>query len=151
MTDQRDNLDPVEALWRDYTDAERAGVFARTSLSATELRTKSEGFAQDQPALPAWVLHLRRRWVPIAAMLALAVTAWTVLFTLELGRLREDRTGPGAIAPTDRLAFADTVACLSGPGGTIDDRCRAVDLDTDHQVTLADFGVLQRTLRHRTN
>jgi len=138
MTERPDKLDSVELLLGELRDAKHAGLFERTSVS---LGAANAASAHNQPGLPAWVLHLRRRWVPIAAALGLAVTAWSFLFSRELNRLRQERIVGSAAplapdaTPGDQFAFG----CLSGPGGTIDDGCRSFDLDTDGKVTLADF------------
>ena len=149
-SDQKDPVDLVESLWRELEQADRAGVFSATeaprALSDRAGRSSAPQVAVH--ANPAWMGPLRRRWVGIAAMLGLVVSVWAFLFARELDRLREGRTPGGGLVTRSgewgEHRFA--LGCLSGPGGSIDDRCRDFDLDTDGQITLADFGAHQRAM-----
>jgi len=153
MSDQRNQLDPVEALWRELNAAEHGGVFARTPVSLETVDTLPDPQRVGDPLLPAWVVYLRRRWVPVAAMLALVVSVWGFLLARELNHIREDRAATAAslTRPGDKLGDRFALRCLSGPGGSIDEGCRSFDLDTDGQVTLADYGALQRAPRPHRN
>ncbi len=153
MQDQRQQLDPVESLWRALDEAERGGVFGRTPVSLETAGSVADSPGATEPTLPVWVLHLRRHWVRIAAMLALVVSVWGFLLVRELNHIRKDRAPAIASVtqPGDTLGDRFALRCLSGPGGSIVEGCRSFDLDTDGQVTLADYGALQRAPRpHRT-
>lgn len=145
MSNQRNQIDPVEALWREFHEADRAGVFARTPVSIDAARSSTAPTEAIAPALPAWVLQVRRRWVPIAALLAVVVSVWGFLLSRELNHIQDGRSPSVATLAQagDDIGHRFALRCLNGPGGSIDEGCRSFDLDTDGQITLADYGAHQ--------
>lgn len=138
MADNQRNSDPVEAALAELETAKRARMFQRTQVDTgdvvrTEIGSPATGFRR-----------LGIRLVPIAAVLLLALTVWTWMFSQQiqdvrrrkaavLARLNESKSSP--------KSFSD---CISGPSATdMADSCLAHDRNGDGRIDLRDFGALQ--------
>jgi hypothetical protein len=136
VTDHHEPLDSIEASLTELVDAQRAGVFGRTRLPEREAW-------KDVPATVLFPLRTVRR-LAIAAMIALAVGVWSVMFHKDLSSLQEH----SRMATTVRVADLGTIQasiaqCLGGPNESIDPTCAGVDFDDDGDVDLADFRSFQ--------
>lgn len=143
MANDQEHLEAVEQALVELRAAERAGVFQPTRVVPHALM---------QAGVPGKATGSRRlsmRLLAVAAVLLLAVTAWTGMFQRELAKLRDQRNplivgiGPGEAGS---MSFAD---CMSGPSVTeITDSCLDYDRNSDGVVDLRDYGVLQLASAH---
>lgn len=144
------DLDPVEQLMLEAGEARQAGVFGRTSVDPSMLRTSPIADAVLSTARPNWFRRHRHAWVglPVAACLAL-IAFVGVVHNGEHGPEFATVSAPesGASLPTQALAYGpgDVLkSCLTGPGqGPVSPECAYADVDGDGDVDLRDFGELQ--------
>lgn len=125
--------DPVEDLLVELRAAEAGGVFRETPVEST-----------------APVPLLRRLgpkvWIGAAAGLMLVATSWSVLWSVELSRLRGESARGIASAPPPSIELvvsSEALRCVGGPGSVLPDGCRPHDTDADGDFDLVDFRALQ--------
>ena len=140
--DHLDPLDPIERALLTLDDAEHAGLFRRTSVSADELLRASGGMGTS--GLPKWALRL----VPLAASVLLAVGLGGWMFQRELARVRDAQGDAStivvaAVSQSDWSAFHKS---FTGPKGTRTAVVGDHDLDADGDVDIADFSKYQLAL-----
>ncbi|MEK7710305.1 MAG: hypothetical protein AAB341_00280 [Planctomycetota bacterium] len=136
VTNHHEPLDSIEASLTELVDAERAGVFGQTPLPEREAW-------KDEPATVLFPLRTVRR-LAIAAVIALAVGVWSLMFQKNLSSLRDRSRMAGTVRVADLGTIQASIAhCLGGPSGSIDPTCGGVDFDGDGDVDLADFRSFQ--------
>ena len=137
MTDLDQPLDPIENALLELSRAEEARVFQPTPLEPGELLR-----AAPQTAVGG----SRRFWLraaPVAAVVALAIGVWSVMFSVTLRDLRE-KARMANTRPVDRALWSDFADCLNGPIGVpLSPGCVGHDRDQDGNVDLRDAGAFQ--------
>jgi hypothetical protein len=141
------DMHPIETGLRELAQLEQAGVFNRTTLDATAVTRQSALRAHVTHREPPILLRFGWRWMPVAAALVLAMGVWGWMFSRELSGLKTQRQ----VGTTDTMASAALPAefpfnCLTGPGQSLHESCRRLDLDADERITMADFRQFQLTL-----
>ena len=142
MNRQPEQRDPIEDALLELRAAEQAGLFAATRVDTEELTRVNPG-----PASPArrWTVL---RWGSVAAVLALVVGLWSVVFKAQIDPVPLP-SGPVSVhvAPDDGVDSPDGTfyVCFSGPksDSVVANRCRTHDFDADGDVDLADFRAFQ--------
>ncbi len=142
MNHNREQLDPIEDALLELKAAERAGLFAATRIDAEGLVRADPGSAS---LARRWTVL---RWGSVAAVLALAVGLWSVMFKAQI-----DPVTPPSSPVSVHVASVDGVdspdgtfyVCFSGPknDSAVASRCRTHDFDADGDVDLADFRAFQ--------
>jgi hypothetical protein len=144
MNPDFNNLDPVETLLRDCSQAEQAGVFNATRIDTTRLAQRATVDGSSSLRLDAIKAHpalWRFRWLSVAAAVALAIGVGGWLFSHEIHQIR----GRLAIKPVQAQTCDEALAvgCQSGPARSFVAGCEACDTDHDGDVDLFDRGRLQ--------
>lgn len=145
MTGRHEQLDPIEDALLELKGAERAGVFDRTRLDAETLVRVD--------AVPGQLARriVGARWLSAAAVIALAVGVWGVVFkSPPLSTSNPNDLVHDVASPVDEFDLCDgsILRCLSGPSDiVVASGCRPHDYDADGDVDLADFRSYQLTCR----
>lgn len=142
MADDKNPVDPIEAMLADLHDAECAGVFRDTAIEPAELLAKNTNTA-PVVSRPWWL-----RAAPVAAAILLTVTVWSVMFAVQLREVRHtsaNRWVDSRDAVSTRLVSMKTFAeCRNGPADTpLSPACVRFDYDADGDVDQRDFSSFQ--------
>jgi len=139
MTQDFEQLDPIEALLREAAAAEKAGVFRPTELNAERLLREAA-----QAPVPLRVT-IGRKWIPVAAAIGIAAVLWPVLYSMEFANIREkarlaqqNAASDGAMVAASRIS-----GCVAGPDAGSGQPCHDYDYDADGDIDLADYSHYQ--------
>ena len=142
MTNDRQQLDPIERALLELREVERCGVEARTPIDEGVLRQPVEVAAGGSSV--GRVL----RWSRVAAVLGIVAVSWSVMFSFELSSLRTKRENQQAApnqSPAKVLGNCNGtfVSNFTGPTGAMASSPSLHDYDGDGDVDLADFQKFQ--------
>jgi len=138
MIDRFDQLDPMEISLRELADAERADLFRKTRVDARSLLRSTSGLKRTTRTVR------RIHWVPIAAMLGMAVTICGWVLTTRIGETRQRPLPSGTMTASATGGCDGTFfGCLTGPNGTPPSGCRGYDYDADGDIDLVDARTYQ--------
>ena len=138
MADNQRHSDPVESALAELGAAERARLFQRTQVDTgdlvrAELGSPTTGFRR-----------LGIRLVPIAAVLLLALTVWSWMFSQQIQDVRLRKAAVMARLDDSKSTPKSFSECISGPSAMdMADSCRVHDRNGDGRIDLRDFGALQ--------
>ncbi len=127
----------LERLIAEAFAAQRAGVFARSTVDVAELAA---------PAGPVRKVRWHERvlvGLPVAACLAAALG----IASMWVGTGGQGTSPLASLQPATEMQSADlrlVADCLSGPGAEVANACAAADLDDDGDVDLHDLSAYQR-------
>ena len=133
-----DQLDAMEASLRELAEAEQAGVFRRTRVDARSLLKAMPAVIQAPSGLRAM------RWIPIAAVLAMAATICGWIFSTQTGGIRQHPLPAVTMTATAAGGCDGTFfRCLTGPSGTVASGCGIHDYNADGHVDMVDARTYQ--------
>ena len=139
MTDDLQQLHPIERAMIDLSDMERARIFARTPV---------DGVRQAGSSRPAWrLIRLALTGLSAAACLLIAVGIARVVLENGSGQPGVPPMNMAAVS-TASLDWNGFSRCLSGPGRAVDPTCRDADYDADGDVDMVDFREFQVSLQN---
>lgn len=124
-----DNLTSLEQQLLALHEAEQAGVFARTVVSADDLLHEAE--TVERRRMITW----RLAGLPAAACAAVLVAATVFLYQPQT---------PSVPPLTAGAASPKFDVCMQGPGRPYQDACSSYDLDRDNDIDMSDFMQLQQ-------
>jgi len=128
----REPLDSIERNLLELEQAERAGVFRPTMISATELVHARPKLTRAQ-----WAIRLS----PIAAAVVLAIGVTVGMFQWQINHLRQRASQSTTyFTQNDSPCEGDFLQCFTGPQDRISIACKPFDFDSDGHVDLSDYG-----------
>jgi hypothetical protein len=114
------NLDPIERLMREASEAHQAGVFSRTPVDEAALAA---------PARTSWFARHKHALIGLPAAASIAFVAFLGIFP--------DQKDPP-------VALEELHSCFTGPvRASIGLECGVYDYDNDGDVDLFDFRTFQ--------
>ena len=127
MTDQGEQLDPMEQGLKEMRAADSAGVFRTTGVDAHALLRH----APDSSPAHSRIFAVRRLAVAAAVLIAVSVFGW--VFS------RQGAETPSQFIGTELVAAASFSDCVAGPADAAVAGCDPYDYDADGDVDLADI------------